>query len=293
MVAAFNPCCGASGKGGDGLAHPRRSMESCVPAWPRSARFEMRRRDLFSLAIPLPWLWRIHASRQSSAADSSAGDPQGLALLRRIQTALGGLNRLASVHDLDWTVTAKTWDAAGSASLDTVRRIRWIRPSVFRKDQHAGNLNVIEFYDGSGGWELVPDGGLLVLKGPELQIVRSEVIEFWPRILLADQDPEYRVGSSAPGIVRIASRIEATVAVDIEVDRNSGLPTRSYGAAQSGRASAGYRTIHQRTEYVEWQTAYGIRWQHKTIKYHDNVKRAEITTTSLKFNSGMRREELA
>jgi hypothetical protein len=48
------------------------------------------------------------------------------------------------------------------AGLDITRPIRWISPNTFRKHPQAGNLKVIEFFDGSGGWELAPDGGDLI-----------------------------------------------------------------------------------------------------------------------------------
>ncbi len=208
-----------------------------------------------------------------------------------MQTALGGADRLASIRDVDWTVTAKSWNAAGTPALDITRRIRWIRPNVFRKDQRAGTLTVIEFFDGSGGWEVVPDGGLLELKGSELEIVRREVTVFWPKIVLADRDPGFHVASGGDGTVRIVAA-DGTVE-DIAVDPRTGLPARSFGTVVSGTVTTGYQRVRDRTEYAEWQTADGIQWPHKTVKFHDDVKRAEITTTEIRLNTGVQLEELS
>jgi len=37
-------------------------------------------------------------------------DNGGLALLHKMQAALGGADKIAAIHDLDWTVSAETFD---------------------------------------------------------------------------------------------------------------------------------------------------------------------------------------
>src|SRR5215831_14787091 len=100
----------------------------------------MRRRDLLTTALLAPML----TGQTRQPAVPAGKEQSGLGLLRRMQEAMGGADRLAAVHDVDWTVLAKTWDASGSPAPETVRRIRWIRPNVFRKDQQAGNITVVE-----------------------------------------------------------------------------------------------------------------------------------------------------
>lgn len=80
---------------------------------------------------------------------------------------------------------------------------------------------------------------------------------------------------------------------NIAVDPGSGLPVQSFGTVLSGTVSADYRRVRDRTEYSEWESVGSIKWPHKTVKFHDDVKRAEITTTEIKFNVGLRAAELA
>lgn len=245
----------------------------------------MKRRDLLAATAIVPMIAK-------SGRAQSTGDRDALPLLRKMQTALGGSDRLASVRHLDWTVIAKTWNASGVAAPDTTRRIRWIRPNIFRKDQRAGKLFIIEFFDGTGGWEVVPDAGFLELKGRELEIVRKEARSFMLNLWLADRDARYQVSSGGDGIVRITA---SDVGVDILVDPASGLPVRSSAVdpSPSGTVTGNYQQVRQRAEVLEWQMVDGIRWPHKTVNFHDDVKRAEITTTSIKINSGMNRNVLS
>jgi hypothetical protein len=224
---------------------------------------------------------------------SAAADRQALAVLHRMQAALGGADQLAAIRALDWTVSAQTWDASGSPGPDGIRRIRWMRPNLFRKDQHAGSVTVLEFFDGNGGWEVVPDGGLLELKGNELAIVRREAAGFWPNIVLADRSSRFQIRSGGGDSIRITSADDSDVVVEISVDPGTGLPIRGYSAPLSGSVTTTYQRVRQRMEYREWQSAGAIRWPHKTINYHDDVKRAEITTTEIQLNPSMRPEDLS
>jgi hypothetical protein len=86
-------------------------------------------------------------------AASAPGQDQGLALLHKMQHALGGADAIAAIHYLDWTVQAVTFDREGKVLGSVTRRTRWItelssarptRPgrylrSLFRRRQRLGN----------------------------------------------------------------------------------------------------------------------------------------------------------
>ncbi|HLJ47400.1 MAG TPA: hypothetical protein VKU01_15395 [Bryobacteraceae bacterium] len=138
----------------------------------------------------------------------------------------------------------------------------------------------------------MPDGGLLDLKGNELDIVRQEVTGFFLNVVLADRSPDLKVISGGNGIISTVSS-GGTVVDNFVIDPGSGLPVQSFGTVLSGTVSADYRRVRDRMDYSEWQKVGGIQWPHKTIKFHDDVKRAEITTTEIKLNVGVRAAELA
>ncbi len=85
----------------------------------RVADWVMYRKALASAAVARGW--PVHDAKKVLDAARQALSVENLDS-HFMQTALGGVHRLASVHDVDWTVTARTWDAAGSRSLDTTAK---------------------------------------------------------------------------------------------------------------------------------------------------------------------------
>ncbi|MBX9602956.1 MAG: hypothetical protein K2X35_18270 [Bryobacteraceae bacterium] len=160
------------------------------------------------------------------------------------------------------------------------------------EDQRSGNLFVIAFFDGTAGWEVVPDAGFLELKSRELEIVRKEARSFLLKLWLADRDPRYRIDSGGDGIIRITA---SDVAVDIFVDPTSGLPVRRSGVntSASGTVNGSYQQVRQRTEVLEWRTVRGIRWPLRILNIHNGVKRAEIVMNAITINSGLDRNTLS
>ena len=249
----------------------------------------MNRRDFLPVAGAVPMLLLGQEPQQPEAGPAAE---HGMALLRRMQAALGGAERLMAVRDVDWTTVGKTWTAAGEPGPDATRRIRWIRPNILRKDQRVGEVIVSYFFDGEGGWELIPDAGLIELKDRELEFVRGEAGGFYPGKWLPDRNPRLRVTAGGPDIVRVTKR-GAERGKDFVVDPESGLPLHALATPLSGKPTTGYRRVGQRLEFVEWQTVDGIKWPHKLRNFHDDVMLVELTTTAIVINSGLEIVELS
>ncbi len=250
----------------------------------------MKRRDLLALTVSVPALLRGQATQ--SAENASTMHEQGMALLRRMQAALGGAEKLAAVRDVDWTITGKTWNRSGAPGPDVTRRIRWIQPNMFRKDQRAGKVVVKYFFDGNGGWELVPGAGLIELKGRELDFVSGEARGTYPRKWLPDRDSRFRVTSGGPNVIRVL-KDSSTRGNSIVVDLESGLPLRIAGTTLSGKVGTTYRRLPKRLEFAEWRTVGGIEWPQKLLNFHEDVKVAEITTTEIGIDVGLDPRELS
>src|SRR5262245_60804206 len=61
---------------------------------------------------------------------------EGLQLLHKMQTALGGAEKIAAIHDYEETVLARTWNPNGSPLGEVRKRTRWMRsPNLLRLDQ--------------------------------------------------------------------------------------------------------------------------------------------------------------
>jgi hypothetical protein len=98
----------------------------------------------------------------------------GVRLLHKMQQALGGADKIAAIRDFDETVSAQTFNAQGAPTGATVRkRLRWIRPNTLRLDQVGPGDTYVLYFDGTGGWEILPDKTYAVLAGSELRFAKN------------------------------------------------------------------------------------------------------------------------
>jgi hypothetical protein len=94
----------------------------------------------------------IHEQRVMSAASGS-----GHGSRPHSQDALGGADKIAAMHDLDWTVKAGTFDHEGKPIGQVTKRTHWIRPDYLRLDQVGPGDTYVRYFDGRSGWEILPD----------------------------------------------------------------------------------------------------------------------------------------
>lgn len=209
-----------------------------------------------------------------------------------MQEALGGGDNLAAIQDFDWTIEARTWNQAGAPGPDVQRRIRWVRPNVFRKDQRNGERVIKYFFDGKGGWELVPKVGLVELEGRELEYVRGEANGTFPQRWLPDRSTRLRVTSGGPDVIRVL-HADSTSGKDIVVDLETGLPLHIVGTTMSGKIGTAYTQVPKRLEFREWRTVAGIKWPQRLVNFHHEAKLADMTTTEIGIDVGLDIDNLA
>jgi hypothetical protein len=56
-------------------------------------------------------------------------------LFHKMQSALGGRDKIAAIQDFEQCVCADAWDDEGKLFGEVYKRTRWIRPNVLRLDQ--------------------------------------------------------------------------------------------------------------------------------------------------------------
>jgi hypothetical protein len=199
-----------------------------------------------------------------------------------MQQALGGADKIASIRDLDELVHAQTWHEDGSARGDVIKRTRWISPTCLRLDQVGKDNNTyVLYFDGSSGWEIVPDKSSAVeLSGDELKFAKNYLqymdFKFW----LADRDPQYSITSPMPNVVRITDKRELQSTKDILLDSSSWLPIKQIAG-------------NSETQFKEWGVVEGIRYPRVTAMVIDGQKRATITVDRIKLNGGLEKKELS
>src|SRR5262249_16037471 len=97
----------------------------------------------------------------------------GTQLFRKMQSALGGRDKIAAIRDLEEWVRADAWDDEGKPHGEVYKRTRWIWPNVLRLDQVGPGNSYVLFSNGTSGWEVLPDKGLVELAGDELDYARG------------------------------------------------------------------------------------------------------------------------
>jgi hypothetical protein len=130
---------------------PPKSLEtSCLLV---VSKHLMRSRSIRALLCVIAVAIVLLAGFLASAQDS------GLVLLHKMQRALGGSDKIAAIHDLDWTVRAKTFDHNGRPIGSVTKRTRWIRPNYLRLDQVGPGDTYVLYFEGTRGWESCPTSG--------------------------------------------------------------------------------------------------------------------------------------
>ena len=79
-------------------------------------------------------------------------------LFRKMQAALGGADKIASIQDFEEIVRADAWHDDGRPMGVVRKRVRFIRPNYLRIDQVGREDTYVLYFDGSSGWEILPDG---------------------------------------------------------------------------------------------------------------------------------------
>ena len=81
---------------------------------------------------------------------------EGLQLLHKMQTALGGAEKIAAIYDYEETVRAEALDINGTRLGEVRKRTRWMRrPNLLRLDQIGPRGTYVLYFEASSGsgWE--------------------------------------------------------------------------------------------------------------------------------------------
>jgi hypothetical protein len=197
----------------------------------------------------------------------------GLAFLHKMQQALGGADKIAAIRDYDETVTGSMWNSAGAPIAGNARkRVRWIRPNILRIDQEGPGNTYVLYFDGTSGWEILPDKTYAVLAGSELEFARGYLRGFDLNVWLADRDSARTITSPAPNVIEIADAANSGKKIRITLDPVTGLPATNATISISDTG----QPIAQSMQLGDWIPTAGVLFPHHNLNFHDGVKRAGI-----------------
>ena len=221
---------------------------------------------------------------------TSASAQDGLQLLHKMQEALGGSERIAAVRDFEELVHAQSWNNEGKPNGEERKRTRWIRPNYLRLDQVGHDNNTYSLYfDGTSGWEILPDKRVLKLVGHELQFAQGYLLNMDFTIWLADRDPRFLITSPAPNVIQISHKRDLQDAQEITLDPVSSLPAKSIHRSHKDSHSRGQRE----TEFGDWRMVQGIQFPHRISMTKGGAPIAVITIDQIKLDKGLKPKDLA
>jgi hypothetical protein len=205
-----------------------------------------------------------------------------------MQAALGGADKIANVRDFEQAVKARTWNRDGQPNGEVRKRVRWIRPNHLRLDQVGPGDTYALYFDGTSGWEILPNGHLADLSGGELEFATKYLFDFMLNVWLADRLPGYTIACPVPTVVRISVQNKASEQLDITLDPRSGLPAKQTSVSLADPA----HPVASETQIREWTTVQGIRFPERIWVIHGGVRLAEVVTEKIELNTGLRVEDL-
>src|ERR1700723_1667667 len=204
----------------------------------------------------------------------------GLQLLHKMQTALGGGERIAAVRDYEESVQAETWNNEGRQNGEVCKRTRWIKPDYLRLDQVGPDDTYVLYFDGKSGWEILPDKSVLPLVGDELQFAQKYLFGLRLKLWLADRDSRYLVESPAKNVIRISDKNDKTNKIDITVDPVSSLPLKQTDGSTE-------------TRLEQWSAVQGVQFPHRlSMMIKDGATVAVIHVNEIELDRGLKVEEL-
>ena len=208
-----------------------------------------------------------------------AAAQDGPQLLHKMQTAIGGSERIAAIHDYEESVQAQTWNNEGKLNGEVRKRTRWITPNYLRLDQVGPDDTYVLYFDGQSGWEILPDKSVLALVGDELKFAQKYLFGLRLKLWLADRDSRYLVESPSKNVIRISDENDETNNLDITLDPVSSLPVKqTEGSTQ--------------TRLEQWSAVEGVQFPHRISMTKDGATVAVIRVNKIELDRGLRVDEL-
>jgi len=222
------------------------------------------------LTIPEP-------KRERAAADAGSL-ARGKEMLRKAQSAMGGVEKLAW---RDYMHTADVEVTAGGMPMKLKQTTR-IAGNHARVEQELPFGKVTVYTDGKSGWLASPQG-TQALPDAVLKQVGGEMFRRLNSLLLSDRDPERTVNAVGPDVIEISDQQGHSVRV--QLDPSSGLPVKTTYRGQQGADSE--------DTYSEWKEVGGVKLPHKTVTTQGGKRMAESKIAEIRINSGITAEELS
>jgi hypothetical protein len=210
-------------------------------------------------------------------------------LFRKMQNALGGAYKIASVRDFEESVRAQAWHNDGRSMGEVRKRTRWIRPNILRIDQVGAEDTYVLYFDGTSGWEILPDKPLANLDAGDLKFAHNYVIGIVLNLWLADRDPNRVITSSGPNVIVVSTKGDSSQKTEITLDPATSLPMKETDISLSDPN----HPVTRETKLEQWRAVDGVKFPHLISKFQGGRKLAEIAVEQIKLNRGLKAADLS
>lgn len=214
---------------------------------------------------------------------------KAIELFHKMQSALGGRAKIASVLDFEECIRGDGWNDSGKYQGVAYKRTRWINPDILRLDQ-VGASDYVLFFNGTSGWEILPDKGFAELTGDELRFAQGYANGVDVRVWLADGSPDTIFTSSGEEVISILRQGDALHRTDITLDPTTFLPASE---SSISLADAKHPVATQTRQFEDWEGSQGVEFPRRIINFHRGTKVADLRVLELEINSRMRLNDLA
>ncbi|HEY3741477.1 MAG TPA: pitrilysin family protein [Bryobacteraceae bacterium] len=209
---------------------------------------------------------------------------KGLAILGRAQVAMGGLDHLRAVKDLDTSTDIKF--QMGSSMASGKQHALRIFPDVLRQDQELPFGKVDVYSDGKTGWILSPQG-VTALTPPVAQQIRQEMFRNMISLAISNTVPGRTVNAIDDNTVEITNS-EGDKA-RVAMDPATGLPSKISYMTTPIRGAP----VQVVETYTAWKAVNEVMLPFEYEIEQAGKKFAEGKITSYRINSGLKLEDLS
>jgi len=214
----------------------------------------------------------------------------GRQLFHKMQTALGGSDKIAAIQDFDQCVRADAWTDKGKPYGEVYKRTRWIRPNVLRLDQIGPGNSYVLYFNGVSGWEILPDKGFVELVGEELAFAKGYLNGIDLKSWLADRDSANVFTVSGTNVITISTKNDDSQKTEITLDIVTFLPVKE---ASISLADASHPVATRTRQFEGWDVFQGVKFPCRIINFHGEKKVADIRAQQIMLDGGIRSEDLA
>ncbi len=203
---------------------------------------------------------------------------KGKALLALSQRAVGGVEKLAAIHDA--TEIADVDLQAGGATVKAHQTNMTVFPNQFRQLQQMPFGVVTVYSDGTSGWIIGPQGQM-AMPPQVIDQVKMEIFRNFFSIMLSDRDAGRTVVSTGGMKMEISDRGGHAVTMELDL---SGLPLKQQYLMSGNKVEE---------TYSDWRNVNGIKMPFHVSIEQAGKKFAEVSVKEWKLNSGLKPEELS